>query len=395
MKKVGDASTAVTVCFPFVGDEIGGSHISALGLIRGLDQERFRPLIVLQVRGGTLEQFFRDAGLEVHSAPPSPTLAYGRRLSPVNIAQLLSSVGARRRFLLERQIAIVHTNDGRTHATWALPARLVGAKLLWHHRSDPSALGLRLLAPIAANRVVSVSRFSAPKPGIYSAANKTTVVHSPFDTELVVDRAAARAELIRELGVPPDTALIGFSGALIERKRPLLFVEAVAALRRMAPDIRTVGVIFGQAFDDIDERIMRLAAQVGVADSIRLMGFRPNGSRWLSACDILMVPAVDEPFGRTLIEAMLVGTPVVATASGGNEEALRDGKTGLLVPADDPDALAAACKRLLRDPQLYETLATDADCEARSRYGERRHVEAITTIYEQLLGNRRIASASR
>ncbi len=383
--KVGDVSAPATVCFPFMGDEIGGSHISALGLIRGLDKKRFCPMIVLQVRGGALEQLFKDAGLEVHSAPPLPTLAYGRRLRPVNIAQLLSGVGARRRFLLERRIKIVHTNDGRTHAAWALPARLVGAKLVWHHRSDPSALGLKLLAPIAANRVVSVSKFSAPKPGFYSAASKTDVVHSPFDTELVVDRTTARAELIRELDVPPDTALIGFSGALIERKRPLLFVEAVAALRRMAPDIRTLGVIFGQAFGDIDARIMRLAAQAGAADSIRLMGFRPNGSRWLSACDILMVPAVDEPFGRTLIEAMLVGTPVVATASGGNEEALRNGETGLIVPADDADALAAACLRLLRDPQLYRTVAVNADRDARSRYGTRRHVEAITTIYERLL----------
>jgi glycosyltransferase involved in cell wall biosynthesis len=390
-----EITAPVTVCFPFVGDEIGGSHISALGLIRGIDKKRFRPLILLQVRKGQLERFFNDAGVEVQSAPRSPQLAYGRRLRPAGIAQLLSSLGARTRFLRGLGAAIVHTNDGRSHATWALPTRLAGAKLVWHHRADPSALGLRLIAPLAANRVISVSRFSAPKAGLYSAASKTEVIHSPFDTDVTVDRAAARAELIEELGVPADTVLIGFFGALIERKRPLVFVEAMAALRRMAPRIPLLGVLFGQAFDGMDGQVMRRAAKAGAQNSIRLMGFRPNGDRWLSACDILMVPAIDEPFGRTLIEAMLVGTPVVATTSGGNGEALRDGETGLLVAPDDPGALAAACHRLLSDPRLYGSIAAKAHSEARSRYGERRHVEAVTNIYEQLLAHRPTVSAAQ
>jgi glycosyltransferase involved in cell wall biosynthesis len=385
-------SQPATVCFPFMGDEIGGSHISALGLIRRLDPARFRPLVLLQARGGALERLFNEAGVEVDTAPHTPRLDYGRRLDLGSIAHLLSSVGARARFLRSRKVGIVHTNDGRTHATWALPARLAGAKLLWHHRADPSALGLRWLAPLAANRVVSVSRFAAPRPGLYSAARKTDVVHSPFDTAVVADRALARADLIAELGLAGDTALIGFSGALIQRKRPLVFVEAVAALRGMAVERPCAGLIFGQSFDDMDGSITRRAWETGAADAIHLMGFRPDGARLLAGCDILTVPAVDEPFGRTLIEAMLVGTPVVASTSGGNGEALRDGETGLLVAADDPRALAAACRRLLTDPALYASLAANAEAEARSRYGERRHVDAITGIYEQLL-SRQIASA--
>ena len=70
-----------------------------------------------------------------------------------------------------------------------------------------------------------------------------------------------------------------------------------------------------------------------------------------------MVPAIDEPFGRTLIEAMLIGTPVVATASGGNVEAIRDGRNGLLVPPEDAEALAIACRSLLSDAWRYREIA--------------------------------------
>src|SRR3546814_14386086 len=70
----------------------------------------------------------------------------------------------------------------------------------------------------------------------------------------------------------------------------------------------------------------------------------------MAACDALIVTAVEEPFGRTLIEAMLLRTPVVAANSGGNPEAIRHGETGLLAPADDPEAFAGMTLGLFQNP---------------------------------------------
>jgi glycosyltransferase involved in cell wall biosynthesis len=75
---------------------------------------------------------------------------------------------------------------------------------------------------------------------------------------------------------------------------------------------------------------------------VKLMGYRSPGPFWIAACDQLVVPAVGEPFGRTLVEAMLVGTPVVAARSGGNMEAL-EGGMGLLVEPDDGAGGAGRC----------------------------------------------------
>lgn len=373
------------VCFPFVGSEIGGSHISALGLIRNLDRRRFNPLVVLQHSEGEMAQLFREAGVAIEQAPASAALEHGRAPGARQAAQLLSRTIALARFLRGRGVAIVHSNDGRSHATWALPAKLAGAKLLWHHRGDPTAKGLRFVAPLLADRVVAVSHFAAPRPALFSAAAKSRVIHSPFATDVAVDRKSARDALIAELGCDPATPLIGFFGALIERKRPLLFVDAIAALSTRMPDRPVLGLLFGEPFEGAERSVPARAQEHGIADRIRMMGFRWPGTRWLAACDMLMVPAIHEPFGRTLIESMLVGTPVIATISGGNAEALQDGKTGLLVPAENAAALAAAAQRLIEYRALGHAIADNARKDARDRFGEARHAEAIMALYDEML----------
>src|SRR3546814_7685177 len=96
-------------------------------------------------------------------------------------------------------------------------ARLAGRKLLWHHRSSPRAKGLRFLAPLLAHRVASVSRFAAPRPGVFSAAGRCTVVHSPFDTDAPkADRVASRTDAIKELGIE--------LGRAASRERVFLYV---------------------------------------------------------------------------------------------------------------------------------------------------------------------------
>lgn len=379
------------VCFPFVGDLIGGSHISARDLIRGIDRSRFDPLVLVQTKDGAIAKFFEAVGVTVEVAPASADLEHGARIGGARALSLTTRAIALAYYLRRRGVSIVHSNDGRTHATWALAARLAGAKLLWHHRGAPDAAGLRYAAPLLANRVVAVSRFATPPAGRLSVAAKTDVVHSPFDTSASYDRTEARATILADIGRGAGSALVGFSGVFIDRKRPLLFVRAIAALRASAPELDAQGLMFGESLDGMDAQIATLAEELGVSDAIHLMGFRTPGAFWLAGCDLLMVPAVQEPFGRTLIESMLVGTPVVATASGGNVEAIRDGETGRLVPAEDAQALADGCASLLRNRAASDAIAKRAQREARVRFGQAVHVNAIMAIYDQMTGQRRAA----
>lgn len=377
-------SAPVVVCFPFAGGLVGGSHISTLALIGLLDRRFLVPLIVLHRAEGPLVELLRAKGLAYELVPDADVDAGRRGFSAVGATIGLAAKLAR--FLRERGVGIVHTNEGAMHVTWALPARLAGARLLWHHRGHPRAKGLRFVAPLLANRVVSVSNYAAPAPGLLSAAGKCSVIHSPFETDRdTLDRAVCRTAALAELGLPRDCLILGFFGNLAARKRPLVFVEAVAAVRRRAPGRPIVGLLFGDTLDPgMDREVEALADRRGVTREVRLMGFRIPAEPWLAACDLNIVTAVEEPFGRTLIESMLLGTPVIAAASGGNIEAIRHGETGLLVTPDYPDAFADAILALSCDPVASLRIAANARADAVTRFGLERHARSLTEIYREL-----------
>lgn len=380
---------AITVCFPFIGDLFGGSHLSALGLIKNLDRSRFTPLVVLQLPDGPVAEIFRREGIQFETAPAQHHLARGQRRDSAAAATVARTLPAFARFLKSKDVAIVHTNDGRTHIAWGLAARFAGAKHLWHHRNDASSFGLRRVAPWLSNRVVAVSKFASPRPALFSAASKCSVVHSPFDVNMTagMERGDARNKVLAEIGAAPDTLLFGYVGTLVERKRPVLFVEAIAALKRMAPETKLAGLLLGNSLHGIDEQAKSRAEALGIADHVHFLGFRYPAEPWIAALDTLLVTAVDEPLGRTLVEAMLLGTPVVAADSGGNPEAIEDGQTGLLVRPDDPDAFAKAGLKLLQDDQMRQHIVETARSNARSRFSVERHVREITRVYDELLAS--------
>lgn len=373
-----------TLCFPLAGDSLGGSHHSLLGLLRQLDPGKYRILVVVEQPGGKLSKVFADFTQLADPAAPRKAFAAGKPLGLLKFITTFKGVIGRARFLRQHDVQIVHTNDGRSHATWTLPAKLAGTRLLWHHRADPKARGLNYLAPWAADQIVSVSRFSLPPGKTTGSLRNAEVVFSPFDTDLAVDRETQRFRLRSELALTEDVFIVGFFGNLIDRKRPLMFVEAIAQLQRLIA--RPVcGVIFGEAEDPtIEQEINRRISLLGLCEQVQLMGYRSPGAEWIAACDVLAVPAVGEPLGRTLVEAMVVGTPVVATRSGGNTEALLDGM-GILVPPDDPTAMAKGCAQVAEQTSALAGMIEQARISAKTRFTSTEHLRAIEQIYRRLL----------
>lgn len=386
------SATISTVCFPFAGGTIGGSHISAVKLIRALDRTHFRPLVMLHRNEGQLPDFLRSQGVPFECAPTRHFLGTSWGLNRAwNAAEAIRGVASQlrlARFLRQHHVRIVHTNDGAMHMTWALPAILAGSNMLWHHRAGPEGRGLRYLAPLVADGIASVSHFALSKAGPRARA-LASVVYSPFDTEQPIpDRNAAHASLTSELGLPRDSRIIGFFGNIADRKRPLKFVDMLAALRATAPDVHIAGLMFGATLDrDLEAEVLRRATHHRLGGRFRLMGFRQPVASQLAGCDIHVVTAMEEPFGRSLIEAMLVGTPVVAVASGGNIEAIDDGVTGCLVAPDDPLAMARSIADLFAAPDRLAALARQARVRAVEDFGISLHADQIAGMYRAMLGH--------
>ncbi len=371
------------IAFPMVGNTLGGSHESTIGLLRNLDPDRFLPVVIHERGANRIGDFFRDFRTCV--APGFETRERaGQRMSVPRALNALRHTRQRRALLASIRADIVHTNDGRSHAVWGPAAWLAGLPLIWHHRADPDARGLNYVAPLLASRVLSVSRFALPADPNSRVLSKAQVIHSPFDTSLAPDRPAMRERLVTKLGLRTDTLICGYFGLLIERKRPLKFVEAIAHLREIAHR-PVAGVIFGEpAEEGLAENVNSKAEALGVEANIHVMGFRRPGHDWIAACDYLLVTAVREPLGRTLVEANLVGTPVVATRSGGNVEALAGG-SGILVEPDNPRAMAEAVAEAERDQAALATMIRHAREAALRRFGMECHADSVMDVYESVL----------
>lgn len=380
------------VLFPFAGgDLVGGSHQSALRLAAGLDRSRYEPVVLVHGEGGRVARFAAQNGLAPIRLDRPPIIAprYSRRPGDASAPGYLLTSLPRLAHLLRRwNIAIVHTNDGRMHLTWALPARLAGCRLIWHHRGDPEALGVNRVAPLLAHRVVSVSDFSRPVRPVRPLGDRLRVIRSPFDKPAAQPDRAACAEALRaRIGAAPGAVVLGYFGALNGRKRSDHFVRAVAEIRRALPGEDIHGAIFGRPerdCDPVERELQALAGSLGIADRIHLMGHVSPVEASLAGVFALLVTARGEPFGRTLIEAMHLGTPVIATRHGGNPEAIEDGRNGFLVDPDDPAAFAAPVRRLLTEPGLADRIAAAARINL-DRYSTAEHLRRVQALYDEVL----------
>lgn len=379
------------VCFPFTGGRLGGSHISALKLIQSLDPRRIQPVIVLQESDGPLAEFLKEQDQPFVSFDAGRTLSPGRRQGLGLSAFLVNTLPRIRRFIREGRFDIVHTNDGSAHVNWGLAARLAGARLVWHHRGDPDAMGANWLAPLIADQMITVSRFASPRRPVRPLESRLNVIHSPFDPPAIPDRDRAKADLLRVLGAAPGTQVISFVGNLVQRKRPFLFLEILARFRQQRPDLPVVGCLFGVSPAgrvDLEPALRTRAASLDLGKSVHFMGFRTPIEPYLAATDILLVPAMGEPFGRTLIEAMFLGTPVVATRHGGNPEAIQNDRTGFLVEPEDPDAFIEPIARLLTDREAWTRISRTAADHVRSSFSSARHAEQVVRVYDRALQRR-------
>jgi glycosyltransferase involved in cell wall biosynthesis len=169
---------------------------------------------------------------------------------------------------------------------------------------------------------------------------------------------AAKAEAKGALGLPKNTAVIGTVARLVERKGIDVLLQAFATVRHSH---RVHLIVVGDG--PLKEELRALARELEIDGSVSWLGFQRDTARCLRTMDVFALPSRLEGSPNAVLEGMAVGLPVVATNIGGVIDLLEEGRNGLLVPPDDPDALAAALGRLLRNVPLRAELG----CRARNR----------------------------
>lgn len=180
--------------------------------------------------------------------------------------------------------------------------------------------------------------------------------------------------------VPRSPHKVVYTGRMIAIKGVDVLLRALADVRRSVPDLQ-VDLVGGRF-----EEYRRLAREIGVADCCTFTGALANTEvlRRMASAAVTVVPSRSEAFGMVNIESMAVGTPVVASAVGGIVEVVRDGVDGLLVPPEDPAALAAGLVELLTRPDLRRRMGRDARARFLAEFEQRRAVEQQADWLEEL-----------
>jgi glycosyltransferase involved in cell wall biosynthesis len=173
-------------------------------------------------------------------------------------------------------------------------------------------------------------------------------------------------------------------GRFVAFKGYRYLLEAARQVEKRAPGVHWVLVGEGELRGELE----RLCQNLGMEAQVHFTGWREDTPDILALANLFVLPSLGEHFGRVLIEAMAMGNAVVATDAGGVPEIVDHGKTGLLVPPANPEAIADAVLTLLADPARSAQLGAAGRRRAEAEFSLTHHVQAIEALYEEILGIR-------
>ena len=304
---------------------------------------------------------------------------------PMRKSYDLAAVRSILRVLREESVDIVNTHSGRDSFLAGVAARL--------SRRRPAVVRTRHLAmPITSrvsyaylpHRVVTVSGYVKEylvREGV--PGERIVAVPTGIDTGRFAD-VVAPPNLREELGLPPDALLVGTVSVLRFKKGHRFLLEAAPSVLARFPN--TVFLIVGSG---PQEKNLRDAIDsMGLSGSVRMLGHREDVSGILLSLDLFVLPTLQEALGTAFLEAMATGRAVVGCRVGGVPEVVEEGKTGLLVPPEDPAALAEAILTLLADGELRARMGIAGRQSVMARYSVEEMCRRMWEVYRSLLSER-------
>jgi glycosyltransferase involved in cell wall biosynthesis len=348
---------------------IGGAEVLTANIIRRLDRRRFAPELCCLKERGALGEALADEIPVHHSLLRNK---FDLRVWP-RLTKLLRT----------RQIDAVITVGAGDKMFWGrLAARRVGVPVILsalHSTGWPDGVGRlnRLLTPITDAFIAvaeSHGRFLVDNEGF--PAGKVAVIPNGVDTEHfapISDVAAVR----RELGIGANAPVVGIVAALRLEKNHELFLEMARRVVRRLPAARFLIIGDGPCREPLENQ----SRDFGLESHVLFLGSRNDVSRLLAAMDVFALTSHIEANPISILEAMSVGRPVVATNVGSIHEVVAEGQSGFLVAPGDGGQLADRVLELLHDPLRSRSMGI----AARSAVIERWSIDAMVRGYERLI----------
>jgi glycosyltransferase involved in cell wall biosynthesis len=373
----------VRVCHFASGDLWAGAEVQVAAMLAALKQFPDLELSALLLNGGRLSDELARSGIPV-------TVCDEARLG---IARLLAAVTVH---LKKTRPQIVHSHRYKEHILGALAGRLSQHPLTiqtYHGLEEnlPGWAGLKMglynrinaaVSRSTADGIVGVSSgITRVLEGRYPSAD-VRCIRNGIDVERVVP-TLARSMTRAQLGIGPDTYLIGTVGRLMPIKGFEYLIDAFARLARLAGPKEKRLVIVGDG--PLRAALEQCAERHGVSRAVTFLGTRTDVYNLMAAFDVFVLSSLYEGVPMVLLEAMAIGVPIVASCVGGVPEILEDGKHALLVPAKNAGALARGIETLALNSALRTGMAGAARERVESRFSIEASAASVHEMYRSLI----------
>ena len=352
----------------------GGGESQVFGLATYLHRAGHSTAVAADP-SGPLYHRLRDAGLPTHALR---IRNHGDFLAGLRLRHLVRS----------GRYAFVHFHTSRAHALspwlWGLKVKRIVTRRMDYPVKKGRAT--RFLYTTSVDAVVAISAgIRATLIAAEVPAAHIRLIPSGVDTTRFTPDPAARRQLRQSYGLGAREPLVLATGALVERKGYRTLLQAAHRLKTQGRQFRYV--ICGDG--SLRSVLQAQASTLGLEREVRFAGFCSDVAPYLAAADLFVHVPLWEGLGVAVIEALAAGLPVVASRVGGIPELIEDQETGLLVPPQDPLALAAALCRLIDDPRKARALGQTGQSRVRARFDMVVMAQANETLYYDLLNSTR------
>jgi glycosyltransferase involved in cell wall biosynthesis len=318
---------------------------------------------------------------------------------PVHVLKMywtfdLSALGRLASVVRDRRVDLIHTHDNKSHFLGRVVGRRLGIPVIsTFHGQTKFGLELNIFKRTLYHWLVRktdglVTRFIAVSSELRNellrrGIEPCRISHIPngIDADQFLASASAAPSRERE-GLPDEAYVVGIVGRLSGEKGHRHFLEAVAPLCRERRNLRCLVVGDGPLRAALESDVTKL----GIREQVVFAGFRRDIATMYALMDVVVLPSLGEGLPVTLLEAMAMGKPMVATRVGGVPEVIDDGRDGLIVPPANSDSLRVALDRMLQDTTFAERLGRAAAEKVRTRFSADLLARRTTEVYRQVLG---------
>jgi glycosyltransferase involved in cell wall biosynthesis len=383
--------------------DMGGSAQNTLLTALHHDSQHYN---VWLIKGSTLESAMTKAetklvegqletakkqGIEIIDVP-----SLVRRISPIDDLRALVALF---RHIRKIEPHIVHTHTSKAGILGRLAAWLArvptiihtphGHVFYGHFGRSLSRIFLqveKLLGRITHHQIALTPEEGKDYLNLGVAKSKNiSVIHSGVDLNCFKRSPTASNPKRNELAIPPDSLVVGYVGWLIPIKGVTYLVKAMVEVVQRHQNSLLLLVGKGDEKGEEEVKLSKQVENLGIADNVRFLGWRPDVDEIMGCFDIFVLPSLNEGMGRVLVEAMSAGLPIVASRVGGIPDLVKDGENGLLVPPADAGALERAISDLLSDKARRKRMGETGKRMCRP-YSVEAMVDKIDTLYSRLLG---------